>query len=305
MKIAVFGGSGFVGSYLVEELLNAGHDPIVLVRNPEKAEFIRDSVKVVGDFFNTSDILRVIKNADAVIYLVGIIREFPKRKITFEELHFISARRIMNLALKCGIERFILMSALGVNSFGTPYQKTKFLAEQYLKFTGLKYTIIRPSVIFGDPRSKFEFCTQLKKQLIDIPLPAPAFFKGLNFIRAGKFNFAPVHVKDVSRIIVKALEHDDAVGKIMELGGPDVFSWNQILKMIASAAGKSKWLIPVPVWGPEIAAFFLDRFLWFPVNRHQLIMLVEGSSCDSSALFDTYGIKAIPFNNENLLYLNQ
>lgn len=294
-----------MGSYLVEELLNAGHDPIVLVRNPDKAEFVGESVKVVGDFFNTSDILKVMENADAVIYLVGIIREFPKRKITFEELHFISARRIMNLALKCGIERFILMSALGVNSYGTPYQKTKFLAEQYLKFTGLKYTIIRPSVIFGDPRSKFEFCTQLKKQLLDIPLPAPAFFKGLNFIRAGKFNFTPVHVKDVSRIIVKALEHDETIGKIMELGGPDVFSWNQILKMMASAAGKSKWLIPVPVWGLKIAAFFLDRFLWFPVSRHQLIMLLEGSSCDSGTLFNTYGIKAIPFNNENLLYLNQ
>ncbi|MEE8437187.1 MAG: complex I NDUFA9 subunit family protein, partial [Candidatus Neomarinimicrobiota bacterium] len=191
----------------------------------------------------------------------------------------------------------------GVNSSGTPYQRTKFMAEQYLKFTGLKYTIIRPSVIFGDPRGKLEFCTQLKKQLLDVPLPAPAFFKGLNFTRAGRFYFTPIHVKNVSRIIVEALEFDNTVGKTLELGGPDAFSWNQILKMIASAAGRSKWLIPVPVWGPKLAAFFFDRFLWFPVSRHQLIMLLEGNSCDSSALFNTYNIKAIPFNEENLLYL--
>ncbi|GIT40804.1 MAG: hypothetical protein Ct9H300mP9_6540 [Candidatus Neomarinimicrobiota bacterium] len=87
----------------------------------------------------------------------------------------------MDQCKELGIDRFILMSANGVRPDGTGYQKTKWLAEQYLMNTDLKWTIFRPSLIFGDPRgsNRPEFCTQLKKDLIRLPIPAPLFHDGI------------------------------------------------------------------------------------------------------------------------------
>ncbi|NJN48205.1 MAG: NAD(P)H-binding protein, partial [Candidatus Competibacteraceae bacterium] len=123
-------------------------------------------------------IRQTLTGCDAAIYSIGILREFKNRGITFDELQYQGAVRAIDAAVDLGVKRFILMSANGVKAEGTPYQISKYRAEQHLQNTDLDWTIFRPSVIFGDPRGKMEFCTQLQAQLINPPIPAPCSMPG-------------------------------------------------------------------------------------------------------------------------------
>ena len=308
MKIAVFGGTGFVGSYIIDNLIEENHHPKLLVRKGSESK-VSSSEKceiINGDINNVSSIKEIITDSDAVIYTIGIIREFKSKNITYENLHFDGAVKCIDAAQEAGVKRFILMSANGVCPDGTGYQKTKWMAEQYLKNTKLDWTIFRPSTIFGDPRGsgRPEFCSQLKKDMIGLPFPAPLFHDGLNPFDAGNFSMSPVHIKDVAKSFVSALDNKNMVNKTIELGG-ESFSWKEIIKKIGSASGKNKFMVPAPVFAVKSVAAILDRFSWFPVTADQLTMLVEGNTCDSSKFFAENKFVPIPFNEENLSYLGK
>jgi NADH dehydrogenase len=306
MKVAFFGGTGFVGNYIVDELLNASHEPHVLVRPQNASKLIQADKCIVysGDIENEAVIIDMMKNSDAVIYNIGLIRQFPKKGITFEKLHFEGVKRTVKLAKATEVKRYILMSANGVKMNGTPYQTTKYLAEQLLKNSSLDWTIFRPSLIFGDPRSAIEFCTQLKKDMLGLPIPAPLFFNGLILKNAGSFSFNPVHVTDVAKCFVRVLEKESAIGKTYEVGGDRTVMWKELIKTITSAYGKNKWTIPAPVFPVKTLAKLLERFSWFPITADQLTMLTEGNTC-SSDVFKELDVKPIEFNIESLQFLNE
>ena len=178
MKVALIGGTGFVGSYLVDALLDGGHVPVLMVRpgSESKLKHAGRCTTVSGDIKDPEAISKTIEGCDAAIYNVGILRESKRKGITFEAVQFEGAARTIDAAVKGGVKRFLLMSANGVKENGTPYQRTKFRAEQYLQNTQLDWTIFRPSVIFGDPRGRTEFCTALRDQLLQPPVPAPLFY---------------------------------------------------------------------------------------------------------------------------------
>ena len=286
MKVAVIGGTGFIGSYVVEALLNDGHSPILLVQegNEQKAPRKDECRIVTGHIADEESVRTTISGSEAVIYLIGIIREFKRKGITYEELHFSGAKECMNKAQELGVKRFLLMSANGVKPEGTGYQRTKYLAEQYMKTTDLEYTIFRPSMVYGDPKgqNRPEFCTQLRDQLIRLPLPAPLFYSGLLPNDAGKFEMSPVHVKDVSSIIVQSLSRKESIGKTL---------------------GKNKWTIPAPALGIKSIAVLMDRFSFFPITRDQIKMLVEGNTCDSKDTFEMFGVEPTLFDQKSLSYL--
>ncbi len=199
-RIGLFGGTGFVGSYLVDALLASDFHPVLLVRDGSEARVRQLSrcTIVNGDIDDADAIERVVEASDALIYNIGILREFPKRGVTFAKLQDDAARRVMDAAVGAGVSRFLLMSANGVKPDGTAYQRTKYNAEAHLQDTDLDWTIFRPSVLFGDPRGHMEFATQLSAEIIDSPLPAPLFHSGLLPFNAGRFLMSPVHVTDVA-----------------------------------------------------------------------------------------------------------
>ena len=306
MKVALFGGTGFVGSYLIRELINNDHIPRVLVRDGSEDKLTNiDSCEVVmGEVTDQSTVMGTIDGCEAVIYNIGIIRQFPKRGITFEKLHFESAKKVIRATEESGLKRFIMMSANGVKPNGTGYQKTKWLAEQLLKSTDLKWTIFRPSLIFGDPGSRNcqEFCTQLKENMLGLPFPAPIFYKGLNPFNAGDFAMSPIHAKDVAKFFVQSISMENTHRKIYELGGAETVKWNFLLNRITSSIGKNKWGIPVPIIFVKMAAFFLERFSGFPVTRGQLTMLMEGNTVEKQ-YFSDFEISPTRFDNKTLSYL--
>lgn len=305
MNVGIIGGTGFVGSYIVDELVAQGEHPLLLVRAGSESK-VRQPEKctlITGDINQPESIEDLISRCAAVIYNIGILREFPARGITFRNLQFEAVKKSVDLAKKHSIKRFVLMSANGVHADGTEYQRTKFEAEEYLKSSGLDWTIFRPSVIFGDPRGRMEFATQLKNEIVSPPLPAPLFFTGINPGNAGKFELSPVHVLDVAQAFVAALDSVDCAGQIYQLCGPEDLSWKDILMRIAQASGKKRKLtVPAPVFGVKAAATVFDRFAFFPVTRGQITMLLEGNTCPGKGK-GPKGEPQIDFNRENLSYL--
>lgn len=307
MNVAVFGGTGYVGSYLVDALIEHGHQPVLLVR-PGSEKKLRQAERCrveQGQIQDEEAVRRTVEHCDAVFYNIGILRQFPRQSITFQALQYEGARRAMDAAVGVGVKRFLLVSANGAKPDGTAYQRTKYRAEEYLRSTELEGTVFRPSVMFGDPRGRMEFATQLRDEMIRSPLPAPLFYEGLLPIGAGMFRLAPVHVQDVAEIYVRALESPEAVGETYPICGPKALEWRAIIQTIGRAVGKDKWTLPVPAYLVKAAAAIFEGFELFPISQDQLTMLVEGNTCDSSVVFDTYGIEPTAFNEESLAYLRE
>ena len=240
-----------------------------------------------------------------MIYNIGIIRQFPQQNITFNELHLHGVKSCIEVAKSIRVKRFILMSANGVKSNGTEYQRTKWEADELLMQSGLNWTIFRPSLIFGDPRGhgRPEFCTQIKKDMLRLPIPAPLFYKGIWPRNAGVFAMTPIHVENVADFFVKALNMENSKGEIYNLGGPETLTWKAIIHRIALASGKNTWQIPAPVHAVKIAASMFEKYEWFPVTRDQLTMLMGGNTV-SENYFDPFSIFPKDFIKNNLGYLD-
>jgi len=304
MRVAIFGGSGFVGSFLVDALIAAGHEPSLMVRlgSESKVKQAERCRLVAGNLSSTTAIDATLQNCDAVIYSVGILKESPKQGITFEELQYNGVVRVAESAKTRGISRFLLMSANGAKSPGTPYQETKFRAEEHVRASGFDVTIFRPSVIFGEPRGRMEIGTQLYAEMISPPIPAVGFFTGWRPYR-GAVAMSPVHVQDVAQAFLTALRESSTIGKTYVLGGPEVLSWAEMLRRIARTVGRKKWILPMPIGIMKLAAALLDWLPFFPVTRDQLTMLAEGNTADPAALAQLIGRQPKAFNEAHLAYL--
>ena len=286
MRVGILGGTGFVGNYLVDSLLARGHQPVLLVRpgSEDRITGRHASEVVLGSLSDQAAVRALINSTDALIYNIGILREAPAHGVTFDALHWQGAKQAMDIAAEAGGKRFLLMSANGVRADGTAYQRTKYKAEEYLRTTSLDFTIFRPSVIFGPPQGRMEIATQLYRDIVRLPLPAPLFYSGLLPLDAGGFRLAPVHVEEVAAAFADALEDDSSIGRTILLCGPEDLTWRQMLERIAAAAGNPrKTMIPVPVGLLKLGAMLLGRFQMFPVTAEQLQMLLEGNTCTEPA----------------------
>ncbi len=316
MKVSVIGGTGFVGSYIIDELIANNHIPRLLVRKGSEYKVVQsEKCEIVsGDIDDHEAIKETLRGCDAVIYLIALIREFPAKNLTNDRLQFRGSEVVAKYAEEQGVKRFLLMSALGASPDpdGSKYMQAKHLSEQTIKNTKLKWTIMRPSSLFGDPRGadRPEFCMMLDKLMLNLipfpsflPFPAPSFFTGINPFDSGNYKLSMVHVKDVATIFVKALSDDKMIEKTIEIGGPRQVSWNEIVKSIASVTGQKIIMLPAPFFVVATVAGLLDRFEWFPAGQDQLNDLIKGSVCDSESLFKKYDIEPIPFSEKNLKYL--
>ncbi|MGB5258024.1 MAG: NAD(P)H-binding protein [Woeseiaceae bacterium] len=306
MRVAIIGGTGFVGGYITAALLAAGHEPSLLVRAGSESKVDADErIRVTpGDLSSEASLKAVVDGCSAVIYNVGILREFPSRGVTFEESQYKGLVRTVEAAKAAGVKRLLLMSANGVKTPGTPYQETKHRAEEYALESGLDVTVIRPSVIFGDPQDKMEFATQLYQDMVKPPIPAVGFFSGRN-PKTGAIVMSPVHIEDVASAFLAALADDATIGRTYSLGGPEILTWDEMIRRIATATGRRKWILPMPTYLMRIGATLFDWLPFFPVTRGQLTMLEEGNTADPEVLKHLIGREPKGFSVEALAYLNR
>ncbi len=302
--VAIIGGTGFVGGYLIESLLDAGYSVSAMVRpgSEDKVRRARELRITEGSLSSQNAIEETCDGCGAVIYNVGILREFPRQGITFEETQLLGVERTIAAAKKTGVTRFLLMSANGVHAHGTPYQDTKYRAEERVRNSGLEFTIFAPSVIFGDPHGLLEIATQLYADMVAPPLPAVGFHTGWS-PATGKVMMSPVHVEDVATAFVKALQDDAWLRQKVHLGGPEALSWPEMIQRVAAAAGRTKTIVPMSIGVMRLAAFLLDWIPKFPVTRDQLTMLAEGNVVKPDELARIIGREPRRFDTESLSYL--
>jgi nucleoside-diphosphate-sugar epimerase len=299
MHVAIIGGTGFVGGYLTDALLSAGHSVSLLLRrgSENKLRETENVRTVTGDIADSASIRRLLEGCDAVIYNVGILREEKRTGNTFESTQYQGVVNTVNAALEVGVQRLLLMSANGVKVPGTRYQETKYRAEEFARRSGLDVTVFRPSVIFGDPRGTMEFATQLFREMVRPPVPS------VNFVTGGGIVMSPIHVEDVASAFVAALEKEECIGKTYVLGGPESLCWKEMVSRIAAAVGRKKCFLPMPIGLMRIGATLFDWLPFFPVTRDQLTMLQEGNVADPAIVKNLIGREPAAFSAENLRYL--
>jgi uncharacterized protein YbjT (DUF2867 family) len=296
VKVFLTGATGFVGGHMLRRLLAEGHSVRALVRSPDKAEPLAvDGVELVpGDVVEGCGLDDGLKGCDAVIHLVGII--FENSKATFEQVHHLGTRNVVEAARRNGIRRFIQMSALGVRVNGVaPYQTTKWKAEEAVRQSGIPFCIFRPSVIFGRGDG---FVTQMLDVMRKVPFfrPVPG---------DGTPKYRPIFIDDLTECFARALANDSATNKSIDLGGLDELSLNEVLSQIAlqTGIGKTAVHVPLPLMfaGAAIAQHLPGRP---PVTVDQLRMLREGSTCDISSMIQILGVHPRGFREGLSTYLH-
>jgi NADH dehydrogenase len=287
MKIIIAGGTGFVGSALIKRLSAEGHHLTLIVRPGSKAKIPTHSRIEAVSLDPGQPPTDLDESCDVIINLVGIIREFPSRGITFEKSHSQITKNLVDFAGENDIPRFLQMSALGVGPHGkTGYTRSKFKAEEYLKSSGLKWTIFRPSMIIGPGDHITGMFSRMIKYLPLVPV-----------IGDGEYKLQPVHVDDVSTAFTKSLGDDRSIGKVFEFGGPEVLSFNRILDIIGEALGKKKVRkIHTPVEIMRLKAAIWGRFRWFPVTNEQITMLISDNYTADRSLYELFDFQPKQFS---------
>ncbi|MEX2644041.1 MAG: complex I NDUFA9 subunit family protein [Acetobacterales bacterium] len=268
--VTVFGGSGFIGRYVVQRLARTGATVRVATRSPQRAHFLRPMGNV-GQIVPTAtriedadSVARAVQGADSVVNLVGILHESGRR--TFEAVHVRGPESVAAAATSAGVQRLVHVSALGADANSpSAYARSKALGEDALLQNFPNATVLRPSVVFGPEDSFLNLFAGMARYLPALPVfgcPAPRLNPGgrpfIDFYGHGGTRFQPVYVGDVADAAMAGLTQREAPGKVFELGGPRTYSFKELMEFVLAQTQRRRLLVPVPFWLAHVQAAFLE-----------------------------------------------
>ena len=311
--VCVAGATGFMGSRIVRELLERGHEVRALVRDPDKADAVFGKGSgvhhVVGDVLEKAD--ELVQGCDACINAIGIIREAGGGQ-TFKRMHVLTTEALLSAAKNAGANRYLQISALGVSDQGrTKYEKTKWEAELAVRRSGLDWTIMRPSLVHGPSGEMVQLIAQWarKERLPRLFLP---YFKRAEqdtTVPAGPVRYAdpvvePVSVDDVALAVANALEREEAIHEVYNLTGPERLTWPELLEYMRDQiprADTSLKACGVPSWLAAGAAFTAGKLGMGPLldfDEGMAIMGAKDSVADSAKARLQLGFDPAPFREK-------
>jgi uncharacterized protein YbjT (DUF2867 family) len=294
VRVAITGGTGFVGSNTARALLGAGHE-VVLVARGSRRVAPRDGLTVVrADVIAGTGLADAFAGCDAVVHLTAVIRE--KGKQTFDAVIRRGTEHVVAAAKDAGVAHLLYFSAIGADPDPHfPYHYAKWMAEQAVRASGVGFTILRSSLIFGPGDGFFTtLCGLVRYSIPVVPIAGD-----------GGALFQPISIDDVVRCIVMSLERGPSMSTI-EIGGPEMLSYEGIVDIIHDAIGagmRIKVHVPVPALMPVAAV--MDKVLPNPpVTPAQLRMLARNNITRIDAVRHAFGFSPIAFS-ENAGYLNE
>jgi uncharacterized protein YbjT (DUF2867 family) len=272
--ILVTGASGFVGSHLVPALIDAGHDVRAMVRTDEAGETVRRRIAPaqrdrlsteIADVTRPETLPAALDGADAILHLVALPRDWDGgaslRLVNTEGTRF-----LLRAAADAGVRRFVHLGAMGVvDDPALHYASTKALAIELVKTSGLDWTVLSPSVMYG-PRDGF----------FNILATLVRLSPGVTPITGnGQARFQPFAVADLARAAVEVLADETHVGRELLLGGPRYWTYREIVEEVLNGMGKRRALVPMPVPLIRLVAASAEalRLRFFPVATDQLRQL--------------------------------
>lgn len=276
--VTVFGGSGFIGRYVVKHLAARGARVRVAVRRPDEALFLKP-MGAVGQIVTCQANIRVatsvaaaVSGADAVVNLVGIAHE--RKPQTFAAVHAQGAGTIARAAAAAGVSRLVQISAIGADAASPAlYAASKAAGEAAVGQAFPGATILRPGFVFGPEDRLFNRFAALARLAPALPL-----------IGSGAALVQPVYAGDVAAAVVRVLEQPETAGKIFELGGPEVLTFADLLRLALREAGRRRMLVALPRWVAMLAAFLGELALPEPPLTRDFVLLLERDTVANPAL---------------------
>jgi len=290
----VFGGSGFVGRNVVRELAKRGWRVRVAVRRPHLANHLKP-LGVVGQIQlfqanvrHETSVRKAVEGADAVLYLPGVLASQGRQ--TFEAIQHLGAKAAAEAAAAEGVSAYVQMSAIGADAASkSAYARTKAAGERAALSAVPTATVLRPSIVFGMEDAFFNRFAAMAR--LSPFLPA---------IGGGKTRFQPVYVDDVADAACAALDEPAARGRVYELGGPGVYTFNELMALMLDVIRRKRIVLPIPFFAAglmgragEIAGAlpFVEPFL----TRDQVELLktdnVVGLSGEDVGTIEDLGIE--------------
>ncbi|MGZ4339077.1 MAG: SDR family oxidoreductase [Gaiellaceae bacterium] len=289
MKILVTGGTGFVGPKIVHALRAQGRDVRALVRRPERGAQLAGlgAELVTGDVTDPGSLTAAMRGCTHVIHLVAIIRGRPQ---DFERIMTQGTRNVVAAAQGAGVERFVLMSALGTTETTrtvVPYFGAKWAMEQDVAASGLEHTIFRPSFVFGRGGVLPTFVKQVRYSPV------------VTVIGSGEQRIQPIWIEDVAEYFARAVDAPEAANRTFEIGGPDIVTWDELYTTIARVLGKHRRLAHVPTSLARTGARLTQWVPGAPVTTDQISMIEAGNNVvsNSDAVY-TFQLPLVPLEEQ-------
>ncbi|WP_226482277.1 NAD(P)H-binding protein [Natrinema amylolyticum] len=257
MDVLIAGGSGFIGQSLCRVLLDRGHAVTVASRTPDAAG-VPAAVDTVAVDVTVPGLDDVVDGRDAVVNLVALPSHVQPRGRSHEAVHFDGTRHLVAASERAGVDRFVQLSGLGVDSgVETAYFRAKRRAERVVRESELAWVIYRPSVVFGDGCAFLPFVERLSLPLVT-PLPG-----------GDRTRLQPIWVEDLAPLLADGVEDDRHVGRCYEIGGPERLTLAETVRRIRGGGV----VVPIPMGLAAVAAMIVDPLPWIPFGRDQYRVL--------------------------------
>ncbi|XUW99493.1 MAG: NAD-dependent epimerase/dehydratase family protein [Dehalogenimonas sp.] len=291
--ILITGASGFVASHLIPQLRKTGEPLRCLVANETEGARINapGAELAVGNITDPGALKTACKGVDTVIHLVAVIRE--PRNATFEQINVAGTRNMVEAARDCGVKRFIHMGALGATPDpGYKYLNSKWLGMEIVKHSGLDFSILQPSVMFGEGAG---FIASLVRSVHLAPFIVP-------IAGDGKSQLQPIWVGDVVSCVMK-LVNGEKSGRSIEIGGPEIMTYEEVMDEVLAALGEKRTKVHVPRWLMRPGVAVMDALL-----KNPPITMIEFKSMEipnitaPDSVEKEFGFKPMPLR-EGLGYL--
>jgi len=288
-RVFVTGGTGFVGRAVVQALRASGCAVRCVVRRGSERDLqgLGAIERIEGDIMARQSLEQGMEGCDAVIHLVGIIREQPAARVTFERVHTQGTLNVLQAAAAIGVRRYIHMSALGTRAGArSRYHQTKWAAEEAVRASMLPWTIFRPSVIYGRGDGFVTLLGRMIERLRIVPI-----------IGSGRQRLQPVPVAQVAEAFVRALTLDASVKHTYDIGGPEPVTMLDLIDRVAAAMGRRRPLkVHAPLGLVRALTRLLHRFPDYPLTPDQLLMLEEENTCEPGPFYETFGLVPMPLD---------
>jgi NADH dehydrogenase len=269
-QVTVFGGTGFVGRYVVRALAARGMRIRVAVRRPELADFTRMAgdvgqvMAVQANLRFPQSVAAAVAGSDAVVNASGI--SWQRGRQRYKAVHADGARHVAEASARAGITRLVHISGIGAQEprSGNAYVESKAMAEQEMHRAFAAATILRPSVVFGPEDRFFNKLAEAARMAPVMPL-----------IGDGSAKFQPVFAGDVAAAVAAVLTGAGTAATAYELGGPRVYTYRQLVELTLQMTGRTKRLMAFPVLPMKLAAFFAEFLPIPPITRDQVDLLTR------------------------------
>ncbi len=268
-RVCIIGGSGFVGRAIVDRAVRAGHQVTVACRHPERARdlLVKGAQLARVNVTDGRGLDAAVAGHDVVIYLVGLL--FEKGSQNFRGTHVDGAARTLEACRRAGVSQYLHMSALGAGRVPeSDYARTKAEAEALVAASELTWTIFRPSIIYGAGDNFFNQFKAMSAMLPVIP------------IISGDTRFQPVWVQDVTRAFVDSIGSRHVSGRTYELGGPDIYTFREMLELLMRVLGRSRRFVVLPDFAARIMAALTSALPTPPITPDQLKLLAHDNVVD-------------------------